>query len=263
MTTEYPTAVDTSSADNTPDHITANATNTGKPWTTAEEKMLVEELESGINLGAIAVLHGRKNRSIEYRIAKILAEYKAIGKDTVGFAVKWNFNTEKQQELIGDYYKNRPWGDSELDQLLGELEGLTIPDIAKIHNRSIESVKEAVCKLTIDKNMPDNKIKLDQWQLSADEYAEMKSKIEKKVYSKSKTRWSNEEVVQLVTELNNNIAISKIAANHERSEQGIKGAIYKELRRRQSKGDDVKPLIKKWQVSDKQYTRYCTKMQGK
>jgi hypothetical protein len=45
--------------------------NVGRPWETHEEETLVAEFKAGIDLGAIAVAHGRTVRAIQLRLAAL------------------------------------------------------------------------------------------------------------------------------------------------------------------------------------------------
>ena len=94
-----------------PDHIATTYTSTsksytsppnaGKRWTAVEEKMLVDGLNSGCNINPLAIIHGRTPLGLQYRVVKILKEYKEKGVDIEPIMQKWGIPLTLYYDLSG------------------------------------------------------------------------------------------------------------------------------------------------------------------
>ncbi len=163
-------------------------------WTEAEEKLLIEELQNGLDLQEIIENHNRTDSAIRIRIKKLFQEniidenilnnylQKSIKKELPENAYKiWT----KDEEMLLTKYLN---------------DGLSLISISELHRRSIGSIESRIKKLFEDKIINDI------------------------IYNKY-INWSENEKKLLIKNLQNNLNLEELSKLHSRSVSTIKNCI--------------------------------------
>jgi len=80
--------------------IKVNHSNVGKKWTDEEENILMEELNSFMDIATIANLHGRTTYGIECRLIQIVYKLHMNGNSIEEIMKKTKLHTQEISELI-------------------------------------------------------------------------------------------------------------------------------------------------------------------